>query len=224
MPPTYYSTPGFGSGPNGNQIFGVDATTGVIEPYTDNSGTGLGTQTYRFPINGYLPATVLCGLKTGTALASSVAETDILGTAVGGSKTIAASALSAIGRSLSFEFVGIIANTSTPNITFKLALGSTTILTTGAVATAAISGTSAFRFSGQISCVTAGATGTVNGAGFVLYSLDKSIAAPPVSGAAVTVDLTAAQQVKCLATWGTSSASNTLTCTGGKIWLDTIND
>lgn len=207
---------------NAAQAGGLDTTTGALIPGTDSSAL-IGSQAARMKVNGFLPRTLVTRTLIGTALHTSTAATDILGTAVGGSKTLGAGVLNGIGRGLEFSFGGIIANTSTPNITFELTLGTTAILTTTATAMSTISGTSCWAFTGSIQTVTTGATGTVNGYGRATYA-DKAIAAPAVSGAAVTIDLTATQIVKCTVTWGTSSSSNTITCVNGWIAIDTAND
>lgn len=214
------TTPGFWWA-NGKQYANMDSG-GSCLPVIDQ-GTGFGSQSYRGLVNGYLPRNLVTRLLTGSALASSTAATDILGTAVGGSKTIAASALNSIGRAVNFEIGGIIGTTGTPNITVEVLLGTTPILTTGVTAMVAVSGPLAWSARGTIQTVTTGATGTVNGFGLFTSSV-TNIGLTAVSGAAVTLDLTAAQQFKLRVTWGTSSSSNTITAVCGSISIDSSND
>lgn len=215
------STPGSGWYANGKQ-WAQTSDTGVPTPVTDQ-GVGVGTQDYRMLVNGYLPRNLVTRILAGTALHTSTAATDILGTAVGGSKTIAASALNAIGRAVNFEIGGIIGTTGTPNITVEVLLGTIPILTTGVTAMVAVSGPLAWSARGTIQVVTTGATGTVNGFGLFTSSI-TNIGLTAVSGAAVTLDLTAAQVFKLRVTWGTSSSSNTITAVCGSISIDTSDD
>lgn len=211
-----------GSYINGLQRWGVDDTTYNLTPLNGfnqviDADHGIGTQAARVPINGFLPDLVIFGTSAAhAAVANSVAETSIVGVVPSTmSKTLAAGLLNAAGKTLVGRVVGRMGNTGTPNITINVKLGTTTILTTTAKATATITGSHGFALDFTITTLTTGATGTVDGGGFFVYNVDgvtgTAIDCPAVSGAAVTLDLTAAQAVDITATWGTQSSSNTIT-------------
>jgi cytoskeletal protein CcmA (bactofilin family) len=65
----------------------------------------------------------------------------------------------------------------------------------------------------EITCITAGASGTVEGQGVMTMYNGTSpyiFAKPIVNTGVVTVDTTAAQTLQISATWGTSNAANTI--------------
>lgn len=174
--------------------------------------------------NGYGLTGALCAnTAAGAALVSSVAATNIegalggatgLGTAAG---TYPAGYLNQVGKTFRVKAGGIIANTGTPNLTMAVLIGTTVIATTGVQATASITGTLTWEY--EVNCVVnaSGATGTVLSTGkFHYYTTAPVIVSWKMCngtpGTGDTVDLTASQAFHVQATWGTSSASNTMTC------------
>jgi hypothetical protein len=125
-----------------------------------------------------------------------------------------------------FEWVAIcrFSNTGTPTLNLGLYYGAGTIAstmavcTTGAVTTttAASNQTVYMRGNGSVRAVGSGANGQLFGAGTV-EGLDGTAFVntrimPPTAPAVLTCDTTLANKMMIGATWGTSSASNTLTC------------
>jgi len=179
-----------------------------------------GSQATPVLVNEDVPVGAFFQAVHGTALASSTAETSLLtGTTKYGLTptvgTIPASAMNVLGKWLRFTARGVIGDTGTPNLTLKVYLGSTAVFTVGPSALVAITGSGSWVFTGDLYVASTGATGTVNGHGKLIYSqttlLGTVLDAP--NAAAITVDLTAAQAIDVKATWGTSSASNTIALT-----------
>ena len=120
------------------------------------------------------------------------------------------------GRVFRITAQGLWGDTSAaPNLTLRLKFGTTVI---GATPTTAVTGVSqtnqSWRLEYQITCITAGSSGTVEGQGMVSMF---SAAGATVSGRAmantgtVTVNTTTAQTLQISAQWGTSNAANTIT-------------
>lgn len=196
--------------------------------------------TGNFTDSGYAPAYVeaLWGVSKalGTAYHTSVTATDILPSAanvcfssVGEGKTLPASLLNTLGNYFSIEVDGTIGTTSTPNLTLAVTLTDSaattvTLATSSAVAMQAITGVRPFSLYASFGCVATGATGTLRGQGqFVYDTAALSGGFGLVSTAAANVDLTLAQTIKLVATWGTSSSSNTITVTGLKVRVGLTN-
>lgn len=145
-------------------------------------------------------------------VANTATETTLVG-AGWGSATVPANRLYA-GSAFRVRASGVLSCTGTPTLAIKLTLGGTTLVTTGAVALAGTVSNASWRFEGDITCRTAGGSGTVRAQG--MFWFDNSAHAGLVEGMPSTttavVDTTAANAVAVTATWGTASASNTITC------------
>lgn len=123
------------------------------------------------------------------------------------------------GRSIRITARGRYSTTAAPvNWTWAVLLGTTSILTTGAVPAIAGQTNQYFDASCVLTISTTGASGTVNGS----YSINVSSAGTlggtanqltysTATAAAVAVDLTTQLTVNPTFLWGTSSASNSLT-------------
>lgn len=133
--------------------------------------------------------------------------------------TVPAGALNQIGRYIQWDLWGYIANTSTPNFTIDIALGSTVVWTTASFASVAITGNGTWRAQGLLTTVTTGATGTVIGQGSFTYHQTVLLATGISTSitSAETVDLTAAKAFTINGTCGTSSGSNKLAFTAGRV-------
>ena len=168
-------------------------------------------QTWESLLNG--PAQV----AAGTAYASSVTLTDVSplpNTAIGANSLVPGSVI----RLTAF---GTFSTTGTPTLLLGFyyggvagtALAATTAITTGSGVTNV-----PWRMEWQGIVRSAGASGTIMGAGEV--HLGTSVSAwtsyplPQTAMATVSIDTTTAKNVTVGAQWGTSSASNTLTCNG----------
>lgn len=121
----------------------------------------------------------------------------------------------AAGRSVRFTARGKYGTTGTPNWTFALFLGTTTVLTTGAVASPASQTNQTWSESCLATIVTTGGAGTVDASCDIFVSSNgintAVIGFSTTTAAAVTVDLTSQLTVNPVFTWGTANASNTLT-------------
>jgi len=153
----------------------------------------------------------------GAAYASSTTLTDVSPTP---NFTIPANYLIP-GTAIKMTAFGTHSNTGTPTLILGFYYGG--VAGTAIAATSAITTTTGatnwpwkLEFYGTVR--TNGATGTILGHGFL--DLATSLTAvthrpiPETALATVTIDTTAAKAVTVGAQWGTSSASNTLTCHG----------
>lgn len=122
------------------------------------------------------------------------------------------------GSRVTIRAEGYFSTTGTPTLTFTTKLGSTTLTTSGAVTTATVSG-KLWKLEADFVCRTNGPTGTVFGQGVVMLTTSGTVLTSygMVTTAAVTIDTTAQQTVDLTVTWGTASASNTITCTNAEI-------
>ena len=116
------------------------------------------------------------------------------------------------GRTLRITLYGYHSTVANPNITMRVKFGSTTILTTGAVASGNSTNT-AIKLEGFVTCRTDGATGTVIGQGTYTEAGGGANIFDMTNTATTTIDTTASQTVDITVQWGTASASNTITST-----------
>ncbi len=174
-----------------------------------------GTDWKEFTRSAIVNANQLVWTKTAsTTVANTTAETTLLDTGVG-SKTLTASFFR-VGRTLFFEVVGYYSNTVTPTIQFKFKLGSVVVLDTGAITTPVGVTNQQFRFKGQMTCRTTGATGTIFAQGEVEIGGLAIPILPVVNTAATTIDTTGTLVSDVMVTWGTASTSNTITATNAQ--------
>ena len=174
-------------------------------------------------VNG-VEQTVSTALFTATAsatVANTVTETSILGTGVG-TKTLPTNFWIA-GKTIRVVVKGHIASTGTPTLRIQCKLDAVSIVDTGAQTLVAITGTRGFEFECLITCRTTGAGGTVFGQGDFQYNsavtTGNIIDAPDT--ATVAVDTTGSDTLDVTATWGTASASNTIT--GTNVTIEVLN-
>ena len=164
------------------------------------------------PIDNYNVGAIFSATASVT-VANTVTETSIVGTGVG-SVTLPANFLAA-GKTLRFKMFGTIGSVLTPTARIKIKIGSVVVIDTTALALLVITGTNIFETEAMITCRTAGASGTVFGQGLVFYYTSSTglsgIATPNTTTS--TIDTTASQTLDVTFTWGTASASNTITCT-----------
>lgn len=120
-----------------------------------------------------------------------------------------------IGTVLQGQVTGIITNTGTPNLTLRIVLdavaGTVTyaLATTGAVATPSSLSNSLMSIQWEGVVTATGISGSITSSMLVFLGTTTFAAVAPAS--AVTVDTTKGYYIDALATWGTSSSSNTLT-------------
>lgn len=161
----------------------------------------------------------LVAITDGTALASSASIGVISPNAATNPPiTIGANALFP-GAAIRVTAMGRFSNTGTPTLNIGLYSGGTggvALSTTGAITTT--SGVTNVPWWAQylVVCRSIGTSGTLFVQGIVhgiSGTVGVSVVPSPASAPAVaTVDTTASKTLDLTATWGTSSASNTITC------------
>lgn len=198
--------------------------------------------TGNFANSSYAPAylPVLWGVSKapGTALHTSTTATNILPssantcfTSVGYGKIFPAGTLNNLGNYFTLECEGTIGTTGTPNLTLAVTLtdsaaspATATLATSSAVAMQAITGVRPWTLRATFGCIATGGTATLRGQGMFLYDTAALLGGfGLVSTAGVNCDLTLAQELKLVATWGTSHASNTITVTAARIFVGITN-
>lgn len=154
----------------------------------------------------------------GTALATSTTLTDISPTP---NWPLPANFLQA-GSALRFTAFGVFSTTATPTLLLGFYYGGvagTALATTGAVTTASAVTNVPWRMYAEATVWTTGTTGTISvqgeaKLGATVATWNTQIPIPVTALATVTIDTTAAKALTVGAQWGTSSASNTITCRG----------
>jgi hypothetical protein len=170
----------------------------------------------------------------GAAIASTTTETSVLTTTklapqVLGNEQLASQASSVplpvipgnfltLGTKISGKIWGTVGNTGTPNIRFRVVLKNSagtvvyTLTDTAATAMSTITGNMEFIYDFDAITSAVGSSGSITARCGLLYGT-SAIAQVKIVGApaAVTVDTTASYTLDVLQTWGSNSASNTLT-------------
>lgn len=168
------------------------------------------------PVDSYVETAIFNATASAT-VANTTTETTLVGTGTG-SLTLPVNFL-AVAKAIEIEAWGTIATLVTPTLRLKVKLGSTVVIDTTAATLLTITGTNLWSAKASIDCRTAGASGTVFGQGMAMYYTSATgiagIASPNTTTS--TVDTTATQAIDATATWGTASASNTITCTNFKV-------
>lgn len=123
------------------------------------------------------------------------------------------------GQSFRLTAFGVFSTTVTPTLRLGFYYGGVagvSLADTGAVTTASGVTNVPWRLELTSTVRTVGATGTIISQGFCDFGTAVATAThlplPNTALATVTIDTTAAKALTVGATWGTSSASNTLTC------------
>lgn len=152
----------------------------------------------------------------GSALASSTTLTDI---SWAPQITLPANFLNYVGASLRLTAFGNWSNTSTPTLLIGFYYGGVAGTALGAIgATTTTTSASGWPFRAEMTCTvrSTGSSGTVMCQGFVDLATSLTavsrIPMPASTLATVTIDTTSAKAITLGAQWGTSSASNTITC------------
>ena len=179
-----------------------------------------------------LPGTKYMQYGPTAALASSVTETSLFNntsTTAFGSLVFGATELTngwnlpnlaGAGSMIRLKMGGIIANTSTPDLTIKLTMTNaagtaTTLSTTSNLATVAITGTGNWTIEAMIIVSAYSATvGQFLTHGQFTYTQTTLLTTGlklPYTATAASLDTTSQFTLGATATWGTNSASNTLT-------------
>lgn len=153
----------------------------------------------------------------GTAYASSVALTDVT---PGVPFVIPANFLYA-GQNLRIVAFGKLSTTATPTITLGIGYGGTSIVlgTSGALTLGTVTNLPwRIELWCTVRAIGSGTSGSILSVGTVTVPTSGTATVqglvPTGAVAAVGLDTTTAKTINVLATWGTNSASNTLTCQG----------
>lgn len=169
-------------------------------------------------------------ITDGTALASSSSPTVISPAAAGNpAQTIAANALYP-GSSLLVYAAGRVSTTSTPNLTLGIysgGAGGTKLADTGTIATTSSVTNVTWNLFAMIDVRAIGTSGSLFTTGWVAGISGtvgvNTVPLPASAPAGVTIDTTAAHTLDLVATWGTPSASNTITCHQWKVLALNVN-
>jgi hypothetical protein len=156
-------------------------------------------------------------LSTSTTVANTASETVIAALTIPAGDAVA-------GAVYRIKAWGVASVTGTPTLTLRSRLGGvagTALGSSGArTASSGVSNRS-WQVTVDLTCLTTGATGTWF-ASQITYEAVTLAASPPFASpglildgtSAVTLDSTVSEDLVITATWGTASASNTLTCRG----------
>lgn len=162
--------------------------------------------------------------SAGTALASSTSTTEISpATTTSPRLTIPANYLQP-GQVLRVFGAGTFSTTGAPNLTLSVYYGTTAgvlLCGTGTVATTSGASNEAWLFNATITVRGIGTAGTAASFGWATgitsatapaVNIATQAGAPTGAFATATIDTTAAKDLILAGTWGTNSASNTITC------------
>jgi hypothetical protein len=185
------------------------ATSTSGDVWQDSTQKALGT--FQDGIKQMVEGVIFTSTATAT-VANSVAETSIIGTGVG-TKTLPANFFVA-GKTVRLHLRGVVSETGTPTLQIKVKYGSTVVLDSTALAlVAGIPANANWECVADITCRTTGATGTVQCAGNFNYQTATASSAADhhwLPANLATIDTTASSALDVTATWGTASASNTI--------------
>lgn len=169
-------------------------------------------------------ANLLAGTEAVIPLFSQVADTDVENTTDAtsvlgsgrGTKTIAANEIDQ-GSVIVIVGHGYLSTTGEPTLKISVTLGGSEVCATEVFTTADTITDQGFTFRAEIVCRSTGATGSVVAGGTFEYDAGNQHKLQKTSATAINTTGTLAVDVT--ATWGTASASNTLTCQAATIQL-----
>lgn len=154
-------------------------------------------------------------VTSGAAYNTSVALTDVSPAP----QVVLPANLLDVGQILRLTAFGVFSNTGVPTLLLGFyygAIAGTALAASAATATASGVTNVPWRMEYEGRVRTTGTGGTIMGQGYLDLGLTVATVThspiPVTALAAVTIDTTTAKQITVGAQWGTSSASNTLTC------------
>jgi hypothetical protein len=154
-------------------------------------------------------------VTAGAAYNTSVTLTDVSPTP----QIVLPANLLDVGQVLRLTAFGLFSTTVAPTLLLGFYYGGvagTALAATGATTTASGAVTLPFRLEYEGRVRSTGSAGTIMGSGWLNLATAltsySQIPIPATALATVTIDTTSAKQLTVGAQWGTSSASNTLTC------------
>lgn len=168
-------------------------------------------------------AIVLSGLSAVKSLLFSQSESKVVAntttettlTNTGSGKLSFGSNELGSGKVLRVSAAGVFSTTGTPSLQFKLKLGATTILDSTAINAPNGVTNELWILDVLVSIRSIGSSGSIFSQGVVKLTSGATTAQIEklLNTSAATIDTTAALTIDLTATWGTASASNTITCT-----------
>ena len=169
----------------------------------------------------YQAPTVLWVKTSSTTLASWTTASTLIGAAGTGvgTLTLAANALAA-GKTLRIKLMGVMSTAATaPTYQLALTLGGVAVCSTAAVSSTLSKTNIGWTAEFLVTCRSVGATGTVFGQGFcaIATTAQATMVMSTNTLTAATVDTTGALALDVSLACGTSSASNTWTCTSAVV-------
>lgn len=141
-------------------------------------------------------------------VADTTNETTLIGSGIG-NLTLPAN-FYRVGKVLRIKAAGMVSNTGTPNLTITAKHGATVTGSTGGVATEVGLSNTGWTCEVIHVCRTVGGSGTVMSQGVFNYGANTQVVM--ANSGAITIDTTTTQALNLTATWGTQSASNTISC------------
>jgi len=184
------------------------ALSDVMYVVVDPSGTPLDRQSTLQSVADTMLSRQLAYVQTSVATVdNSTSELTMIGSGVG-SLVFPANYFSA-GKTIRIHAAGTISDTGTPNFTCKVKFGSTVLATTGAVAQGTLA-SDLWTLDWTLTCVTAGATGTVWSQG-VFYSDTSRL--NMVNAATIVVDTTGTLTLNVTGQWGAADPANAINTT-----------
>lgn len=174
-------------------------------------------------------ASLLAGTGAVIPLFSQVVDVDVENTADAtsvlgsgrGSKTISANEIDQ-GTVIVIVGHGYLSTTGEPTLKIAVTLGGSEVCATEVFTAADTITDQGFTFRAEIVCRSTGATGSVVAGGTFEY--DAGNQHKLLKTSATAIDTTGTLEVDVTATWGTASASNTLTCQVAAIELIKADD
>ncbi len=144
----------------------------------------------------------------GNTVANTASET-----AFTSSYTIPANSLKA-GDVIRVKLWGVYSTAAlAPTLTGKIKFGSTVMLNTGALTSVALVSNGGFLVDASFVVQAIGGSGSIDAQGFAEFATAATtgLSVNVANTSAITVDTTTTQAVTATVTWGTASASNTIT-------------
>lgn len=193
----------------------TDPTTGFLRTFADTSAR------YRWitdATHDVFAQGAIFSQTSSTTVADTVTESALM--VLGqGSLTVPANGF-VVGRTFRITARGHFSNTGTPTLNIIAKIGSVAVVSTGLVATITGTSNNGWECIVDITCRSVGASGSFVGAGFFSHSVSSAVRTQMVNTGTATVDTTASNAISLTATWGTASASNTITCQIGIVeWI-----
>lgn len=187
---------------NGTPLL-TDETVMVDDPSGTPATTRVTLQALADLFRSDIPAFIA---TASASVANTASETTMIGSGAG-SLTLASGFLT-VGKTLKLIAAGIVSTTGTPTLTIKLKLGSTVILTSGAITMPDTISNKMLRIEATLTCRATGGSGSVFAQGII--HVDNTVI-PFFATAAVTVATNTSQAVDLTAQWSAGDPANTLT-------------